>query len=223
MQQIDVLGIEDTDGAFAETLEEAGGRSRRRLLRDAGLAGGALAGAGMLFGGFAPTAGAASRRQDLTILQFALVAEYLGAAFYGAALEEGKLQGETLRYARAARRDEVAHVAFVQTAIRGLGGTPRPAPRFDFKGTTADQAKFRTTALMIETMCVRVLNGAGPLVTKPTLAGAARLVSVEARQVAWISLILEQNPAPSAAEAPLSLATAKRRLAATGFVPSLSS
>jgi hypothetical protein len=218
MREIDVLAIEDTDGAFAEALDEAGGMSRRGLL-----GAGAAAGAAVAFGGFATKAGAASRRQDLTILQVALVAEHLGAAFYGSALENADLDGETLRYARQARRDEVAHVAFVQKAIRGLGGTPRPRPRFDFKGTTADAQEFRETALMIETMCVRVLNGAGPLVTKPTLKGAAQLVSVEARQVAWISLILEQNPAPSAAEAPLSLATARRRIAATGFVPALSS
>jgi Ferritin-like domain len=214
LPQIDAVPIEDVDGAFEAALEEAGGVSRRRLL----LGGGALAAGGVVFGGFAPRAGAVSRRQDLTILQFALVAEYLGSSFYTEALAAGRLTGPTLAYAQAAKRDEDEHVTFVRAAIRGLGGTPRPRPAFDFKGIPADPARFGPTALTIETMCVRVLNGAGPHVTKPTLRGAARLVSVEARQVAWISLILGKSPAPGVTDQPLSLATAQQRVAETGFI-----
>ncbi|WP_205699347.1 ferritin-like domain-containing protein [Conexibacter sp. SYSU D00693] len=220
VDDIDVLPIEDTDGAFAEALEGAGGGTRRQLLQRAGIAGGALAGAGALFGGFAPAAGAATRRRDVQILQFALVAERLGAAFYREALEKAGLEGATRTYAETARRDEVTHVAAVQRQIRKLGGRPAAAPRFRFGAAVQSQKAFQDTALMIETMCVRVLNGAGPLVTKSTLAAAGALVSVEARQVAWLSTIVGQDPAPAAYDQPLSLAAAQRRVRATGFVRS---
>lgn len=106
----------------------------------------------------------------------------------------------------------------VRGAIRDRGGRPRPRPRFDFQGIPADPQRFRETALMIETMCVRVLNGAGPYVTEPVLAAAGALVSVEARQAAWISLIIGQSPAPFQADPPLRLSTAAERVAATGFI-----
>ena len=219
MAHTDVLPIDDVDGAFAETCEGATGRSRRELLRDVAVGGG-LGGA-LPFGGFtgrAEAQGRPSRRQDLQILQFSLVAEYLGSSFYGEALRAGRLEGETLRYARTAKRDEDAHVVAVRALIRERGGRPRPRPRFDFQGIPADPQRFRETSLMIENMCVRVLNGAGPYVTKPVLAAAGALVSVEARQAAWMALILGQNPAPLQADAPLRLTTAAERVAATGFV-----
>jgi hypothetical protein len=212
IQPIDVI---DTDGAFAGAYEEATGITRGQLLKRTGAA---AAGAGLLFAGLPQTAGAASTATDLKILAFALVAEQLGSAYYTEAVAAGRLEGETLLYARTAKRDEDAHVVAVSDLIKAKGGTPAPAPRFDFKGIPADPQRFRVTALEIETMCVRVLNGAGPLVSKDVLAAAGALVSVEARQVAWISSILDRTPAPSAYDKPLSLAAAQRRVAATGFI-----
>jgi hypothetical protein len=45
-------------------------------------------------------------------------------------------------------------------------------------------------AQQLEQMCVAFLNGVGPLVSSQVLAAASQLVSVEARQVAWITRIL---------------------------------
>jgi ferritin-like protein len=219
MDRMEVLGIEDVDGAFAGTLEAAGGLSRRGLIKG----GGGVLGAGLLFGGFASDALAAApgtRATDRKVLQFGLVLEYLGASFYAEALANGVLKGETLAYAKRAHTDEVSHVRFVKAALKAVGGKPAPKPTFDFRATTQSAEHFRATALEIERMCVRVLNGAGPLVSKDVLAGAGRLVSVEARQVAWISTIIGRNPAPAAFDKPLTAAQAKRRLAKTRFVVS---
>jgi hypothetical protein len=209
----------DRDGALAETLNEADGLTRGGAFR-AALAG--LGGAVLLGGVGASSAQAAtiSKKNDIKILQFALVAEHLGSAFYAEAIRKRKLSGETLTYAKTTLRDELNHVKAVSAQIRKLGGTPNPKPDFNFHGATSHPATFRATAAKIEELCVETLNGAGPLVTKSTLMAAGALVSVEARQVTWIRLIINdaKNPVYTAFDKKVTLAQAAAAVKKTHFV-----
>ncbi len=95
-----------------------------------------------------------------------------------------------------------------------------------------------------EELCVEALNGAGPLVTKATLKGAAQLVSVEARHVAWVRdellgeilaaapsihaveakhaawvrRLADGAPSPAAFEGPKTKAQVLAAVQATGFI-----
>lgn len=213
---MDQLALQDMDrdGAVAEALD---GLTRRSVLRAAAVG---TAGTAALAGLGPATAGAASNKLDLTILQFALVLERLGAAFYDEAVEGGKLKGETLAFAKTVRAHEIAHVKVVANTIRALGGQANPAPTFDFGGVTANEKRFQKAAASLEEVCVEALNGAGPLVSKQVLAGAGGLVSVEARHVAWIRAIIGATPAQRPFDRALTAKQAEKRVKATGFIKS---
>ncbi len=221
MTDLDLTTI-DRDGAVGEALADAEGLTRSDAFRMA-LAG--FGGATMLGAIGASTASAATRSKanDIKILNFALVLERLGATFYNEAIVKKVLTGETLQFATVTRRDERAHVVAVQKQIRALGGKVGTSPRFNFGDTTDKASTFRATAEKMEQLCVEALNGAGPLVTKPTLAAAGALVSVEARQVAWIRLIRgdDDDPVETAFDGARTLASVRKAAAATGFVKPL--
>ena len=207
----------DREGAIEESLD---GLTRGKALKTAlGAAIGAGTGAALL-GAAAPEAFARSKATDVKILQFALVLEHLGATFYGEAYNLGIIRGESRRFAGVVHQHEVAHVAAVSGAIRALGGTPKTPPRFDFGSVTHSAGRFRSAAAKLEELCVEAINGAGPLVTKPTLAAAGALVSVEARHVSWIRQISGTDPVPSAFDSALSATQAKAAAKATGFIKS---
>jgi hypothetical protein len=226
------LSSVDRDGALAEALDGLGESSvtRSDLLRRSVVAGGLGAATAAMFGGMAASASAGTapalpvplgrrqRRFDLAVLRFGLVVEQLGAAFYQEAVDIGQLRGETKDYARIARRDERAHVLAVAGAIGALGARPGPFARFDFGEVTSNQELFQRTAQQLEQMCVAFLNGVGPLVSSEVLAAAAQLVSVEARQVAWITRILGGVPADTAFDPAISLGQARAAVRATGFL-----
>ena len=151
----------------------------------------------------------AADRRDITILQYALSLEYLGRAFYQAALHAVDLSDEAHTAALAFRAHERAHVQFVQAQIRKLAGKPHPAEKFDFGRATATQTAFLRTSAKVEEMCVETLNGAAPLVQTPVLAAIAEIVSVEARQAAWVRAILMRKPAPTATTPTLTAAKSK--------------
>ena len=199
------------------SLDEAGGMTRTGFFKL--LAGTVGGGAGLtLLAGSSAAAAAPSTKTDLAILQYALTLEYLGAAFYESALQHAHLSGEAHEVALAFRGHERAHVAFVQKTIKSLGGTPHASETFDFGSATASRAAFLRTSAMVEEMCVETLNGAGPLVSKPVLAGASTLVSVEARQASWVRAILGHDPAPFAFNPALTAAQSMARLRKLGFV-----
>jgi hypothetical protein len=210
------LDVIDTDGAVREALDGAGSSTRAEFFRRAALAGGTFAAGGVVFAGL-PTVALAkpSASQDVKILNFALTLEYLEAAFYTEAEAKGALSGATAGFARVVGGHERAHVAYLQKA---LGSAAVAKPRFDFHGTTADQAQFQATAIALEDTGVGAYNGQGPNLTKKTLAAAAQIVSVEARHAAWIRDIVRKDPAPSAFEPALSKSQVLARVAKTGFV-----
>ena len=216
------LDLVDKDGAIREAHERATtGVTRAQLFRRTVAGGGTFLAGGLLVGGLPSVVlGAPSAKQDVEILNFALLLEYLEAAFYKEAVAKGALSGETLRFARTVRDHELAHVAFLKSA---LGSKARSKPTFDFKDTTSDAGKFRATAVVLEDTGVAAYDGQGPNLTKATLA------AVEARHAAWIRRIVgkpdyaggaSSYPAPVAFEKALTKRQVQDRVNSTGFVTS---
>lgn len=206
----------DVDGAIQEALDETQEPSRSAFLKKALFAGGALTFGGVVLGGLPELVTAApSPSQDAAILNFALLLEYLESAFYTEAVSGGALSGEPAKFAKVVRDHEDAHVAFLQKA---LGSKAIKKPTFDFKGTTSDQTQFIATAIALEDTGVGAYNGQGQNLTKPTLAAAATIVSVEARHAAWIRDIAAKLPAPEAFDPLFTKAQVTAKVKATGFV-----
>src|SRR3954447_19463723 len=205
------LDLLDQDGAIRDALDEGMQGTRSELFRKAIVGGGTFLGGGLLIGGLPKVAlGAPSAKQDGEILNFALLLEYLESEFYVQAVAGGALSGDLLAFATVVRDHELAHVDFLRKA---LGGAAIAKPGFDFKGTTADQAKFVATSIVLEDTGVAAYNGQGPRLRRKTLAAAASIVSVEARHAAWIRHLAAapaypnapaDYPAPGALDAPLS-------------------
>lgn len=219
------LDLLDKDGAIREALDEGTQGTRADLFRRTIVGGGTFLAGGLLIGGLPKIAlGAPSAKQDVEILNFALLLEYLESEFYIEAVNSGALTGRTLAFATTVRDHEVAHVNFLKQA---LGSAANPKPTFDFKGTTSDAGKFVATAVVLEDTGVAAYNGQGPNLTKKTLAAAGQIVSVEARHAAWIRHIVAgpsypnapaDYPAPGALDKALTRKQVEDAVAATGFV-----
>lgn len=164
--------------------------TRRGLVR-AAVVGGALG------GGVASSLAATSPDDDTRILNLFLALERVQLGLYRAALERAGLTGELLEYADAAAGQEAAHVAFLERRL-GAGADAAPATRFD--EVTGSAARFRDTALDVEEAALAAYVGQAANLTRETVAPVAVLVSVDARQAAWIRDIAGVSPAPRAAD-----------------------
>jgi hypothetical protein len=189
---------------------------RNELIARALVAGGVLAGGGALVAALPRLAASApSAAQDRKILNFALLLEYVEAGFYEAAFENGKLTGDLREYVSVVRGQERQHVAFLKKA---LGSGARKEPKLDFGEATSDPKRFTDAAIALEETVLAAYNGQAGNLTKPTLAQAATIVSVEARHAGWIRAIAGMNPAPDATDAPMTAAEVQAALDKTGFV-----
>ena len=225
MTEVITVDLLDRDAAVSGALDESAGTTRADVFRRAIVGGGAFVAGGLAIGGLPKLALAApSASQDVEILNFALLLEFLEAEFYKEAVDRNAINGETLEFARVVRDHEVAHVEFLQNA---LGSSARSKPEFDFKGTTADADKFRATAVVLEDTGVAAYNGQGPRLTKKTLAAAGQIVSVEARHAAWIRRIVGKPdyngraanyPAPNVTDPSLTKSQVEDRVQQTGFI-----
>ena len=212
------LEVVDSDRAIEEALDERKTTTRFGFLQKALAAGGTVAVGGVVIGGLPKMAvGAPGPAQDVEILNFALLLEFLEAEFYTQAVADGALSGETLQFARVVGAHERAHVAFLRKA---LGNKAIEKPTFDFKGTTEDMKKFQATAIVLEDTGVSAYNGQGPRLTKKTLAAAGSIVSVEARHAAWIRDIVRKPPAPLAFDKALTKQQVEAAVGRTGFIQS---
>ncbi len=186
------------------------------LLRRALLASGAVAvGIGLTDG--IPTAAAAppSHAQDVRILNFLLLLEYLQEGFYAAAGSSASLTGEVKTFARVAGDQERAHVELLE---RALGKAARPRPKLRFGDATRSNRAFVARAIELEETATAALIGEAANLTRRRIPTAARIVSVDARHAAWLRAIAGKLPAPKAADPAKSAAAAMASVKRTGFV-----
>jgi rubrerythrin len=192
--------------------------SRRDVVRRSAVAAAGLSIAGTAVLARRATDAAAappSQAQDRKIFNFALLLEYLQAGFYTEAVKQGALKGEVREFAEVVAEHEREHVAFLQ---RALGAHARPRPSFEFGRATRDERTFLQKAVLLENTGVVAYNGQAANLTKPALAAAAEIVSVEGRHAAWISDLAGEAPAPRAADVGASSADVVRALQSTGFL-----
>ena len=216
----------DVDGAIREAAAEVAGDTRLSFLRRAGIAGGAAVSGGAILGALAPSAMAAGGppskfgKGDIGILNFALTLEYLERAFYNEATAKGAVTSPQLvKFLKVVTADERAHVTFLKSA---LGSKAVKSPKFDFKGTTGDEAMFAATAQVLENTGVHAYLGqAGNIKTPAYLGAAASIVTIEARHAGAIGLINAKGGgiAPSGAfDKPLTASQILNAVKGTGFI-----
>lgn len=174
------------------------GWTRRRLLRTAG-AGAAVVGGGVAIGsrGGADSQAAPSADTDAQILNYFLLLEYLQEALYRDGLRRAGLTGELAAYARAVGPQETAHAAFL---AKRLGDRARPRPRPDFGAALSTPERFQAAAIDLEETAIAAYIGQGANLTRQTVGAVGTLLSVEARQAAWLRSLAGTPPAPSAAD-----------------------
>jgi len=213
------LDAVDVDGAIQEAGSRVDEQTRASFLRKAGIGLGALAGSGAILAAL-PSLASAAATTDVDILNFALTPEYLESAFYGEAVMKGALSGETKTFAKVVAGHEAAHVAALKGA---LGSAAVAKPKFDFNGTTENQAKFQATSEVLEYTGVSAYLGqVGNITSKKVLGAAGSILPVEAWHAAWIADLRRHGGKPY--PAPMAFATGKTMaqiLAAvkgTGFI-----
>jgi hypothetical protein len=207
------LAAVDRDGAIAEArdrLERS--TSRRRFL---GLA---AAGMGAVVLESARPARATQQlgAGDRDILNYALVLEYLQAAFYTEAERTGALTGKTAQAAHVVGATERAHV---RAFLKLLGSQAVKRPTFDFQGVTEQQQPFLKTAVAFEDLAVAAYKAQAPkLEANAVLAAAVGIHSVEARHAAWMRALFGVKPAVNAFDKPASRSSVERLVASTHFI-----
>jgi hypothetical protein len=205
----------DVDGALHETAADAFPGTRAAFLRKSL---GALAAAGMggLFAAEAGAAPVAVSKNDIAMLRFDLVLEYLQAGFYTEAERLGQLTPKTLGWARVVGAHERAHVQ----ALKGLlGRNVVPSPSFNYRGITSDESAFVKTAVAFEDLTAALLKWQAPrLDSRSVVAAAVTLHSVETRHAAWIRHLIGLDPATTAFDKPASQKRMARLIASTRFV-----
>jgi len=187
--------------------------SRRTLL-----AGGAVTAGAALVGGLPRLASSApSPAQDVRVLNLALLFEYVEAAFFTEAQAQGALDGELRDFVTEVAQHEQQHVAFLKKA---LGNQARKEPRLRFGKATTDPDAFVAAAVTLEDTGVAAYNGQATNLTRPALATAAKIVSVEGRHAAWIRAIAGKPPAADATDPSMTEDQVLAVLRKTGFVRS---
>ena len=188
--------------------------SRASLLRRAALAAGGAAAAGgtlAVLPKLAESAPAAAR--DVRILNFVLGLEYLKAAFYDEAAQSD-LGGELQQLAQLLARHERRHVAFLR---KRLGTKAVSASSFDFGEATTDPDQFAQATRALEETAVAAYIGQGANLSRRYMVPFAQITSVEARHAAWIADILEEHPAPLAADESKTPAQVRAAIEELGF------
>lgn len=187
--------------------------SRRRLFRNAAIAGGSMAVIGSV--GFAsaqdatPVDGAAEEApfaDGAEVANYALTLEHLETAFYRDGLAELGVDGFTALGFQANVFDrlseigahEAEHVVALIGVVESLGGTPVEEATYDFGYTDAEG--FLQVAQALEDTGVSAYQGAAQyLIEAPDILTAALTIhGVEARHAAYIALLNGAVPFPEA-------------------------
>jgi hypothetical protein len=206
----------DVDGAIREAASKVDGDTRASFLRKAGIGAGTVIGGSAFLGAVPAIASAGTAKSDVAILNFALTLEYLEAAFYAEAVHKGRFTGKVGEFARVVAKHEAAHVAFLKSA---LGRAAVKSPKFDFKGTTTNKAKFMATAQVLEdTGVAAYLGQAGNIKSKKILGAAASVLAIEARHAGWVRDLNNVPGAPAAFQGAKSKAQILSAVKGTGFI-----
>ena len=116
----------------------------------------------------------------------------------------------------AAQGIERAHVVAFREL---LGNSAVKRPEFDFQGTTEDSGAFLKTAVALEDLAVAAYKGQAPrLRSRPDLAAALSIHSVEARHAAWMRELFGVTPAVNAFDKPATKQDINRIVASTHFI-----
>jgi hypothetical protein len=217
----------DSDGAIRESLDAVQGDTRARFLAKAGMFGGGAFGGAALLGLTAESASAQTANSDVAILNFALTLEYLEAAFYTEAEKMLNLSGELALFTRVvggvgglSPGVGGAHARAHVSALRSvLGSKAVKKPKFNFRGTTESESKYRATSQVLEDTGVKAYKGQAPLIkSNAILASALAIHAVEARHASWIRDLNGAPPAPTAFDKPLSKSAVLAAVAKTKFI-----
>jgi Ferritin-like domain len=204
----------DRDGALLEAIADVYGSSRADFLRGA-----AFASTAVLLGLARPAAASASPKQDVGILQFDLVFEYLQSTFYLQAVRDrtvARMIPEKQRWAHVLGAHELAHVAILRDV---LGPKARKKPFFNFHGVTESEPAFTRTAVAMEDLTVALLGGQAPRFSNPALTSAVfSLLTTEARHAAWARRLSGVRPVAGAFDEPKTLEQVGRVVQSTRFI-----
>jgi len=202
LNEVDVDGaIRETAGELSETLAHEGD-TRLDFFKKAGIAGGAVMGGGALLSALVPGAalGQASSKLDappvdpfgkgdIGILNYALILEYLEAAFYNETKRKLNIKDKATKdFLAVVVRDENAHVKILKGA---LGKDALAKPKFDFGKTTRNEKLFVATSFALENTGVSAYSGQAFNIDEPAvLATALSIVTIEARHSGLVGQIL---------------------------------
>jgi hypothetical protein len=159
--------------------------------------------------------GAQLEDADAKILNFFLLLEYVQEGFYREAAESGRLTGDLLEFASTVGRQETEHVALL---TERLGSRARARPSSDFGDAFSTPGRLRDAAIQLEEAAIGGYIGQVSNLTRDSVRSVATLVSVEARQVAWIRDLAGLSPAPRAADPARSADDVVADLRERGFV-----
>lgn len=190
--------IEKVDGEVYERLNP-----RRKAMKEFFNFGSKIAAASLPFaiGSMFKTAYGQTTASVEQVFQYALTLEYLEAEFYTRGVAAAGLipAGASQAAITVIRDHENQHVAFLRTALQGLGKTPVAKPTFDFSaGNGSGTGPFATVftnydiflavAQVFEDTGVRAYKGQAPNLLRQgaLLTAALNIHSVEARHAAKI-------------------------------------
>jgi hypothetical protein len=206
----------DVDGTLRTVAADAFRGTRAAFL------GRALAAMGAAAGGLVAAADVqaapSDTKNDIAILRFDLVLEYLQAGLYTEAERLAKLTPKTLAWARVVGAHERAHALAIKNL---LGRRAVPSPGFDYGTVTSKESAFIKTAVAFEDLTAALLKWQAPrLDSRSVLAAVITLHSVETRHAAWIRHIVGLKPATTPFDKPASQQQMARLIASTHFVTS---
>lgn len=128
-------------------------------------------------------------KNDLEILNFALVAEYFLSQFYREA--NVGLSSLEERLVADIGADEDVHIASITRTLQNLGEAPVRAPAIDFGNALSSRERMLRFALKFENLFAGAyLGAAGSIQSREVLVAAAGILGVEERHAAVIATLL---------------------------------